>query len=98
MARRLAEEAAASRRPSCPTPSRRVLAARLDALDPFERRLVQQAAVVGRTFWESSLGARGGRDGRDLEQALISLQEKDILAPAPRAGSTASASWRSSTS
>ena len=58
-----------------------VLAARLDALEPFERRLVQQAAVVGRTFWEGSLAPLAESEGRDLGRALTSLQEKDILAP-----------------
>jgi class 3 adenylate cyclase/tetratricopeptide (TPR) repeat protein len=60
-----------------------VLAARLDALEPFERRLVQQAAVVGRTFWEGSLAPLAAAEGRDLERALSGLQEKDILAPVP---------------
>jgi class 3 adenylate cyclase/tetratricopeptide (TPR) repeat protein len=58
-----------------------VLAARLDALEPFERRLVQQAAVVGRTFWASSLATVAQEEGHDLERALTALQEKDILAP-----------------
>ena len=58
-----------------------VLAARLDALEPFERRLVQQAAVVGRTFWASSLATLAQQENRDLEAALTALQEKDILAP-----------------
>jgi class 3 adenylate cyclase/tetratricopeptide (TPR) repeat protein len=58
-----------------------VLAARLDALEPFERRLVQQASVVGRTFWASSLAGVAQAEGRDLSQALTSLQEKDILVP-----------------
>jgi class 3 adenylate cyclase/tetratricopeptide (TPR) repeat protein len=58
-----------------------LLAARLDALDPFERRLVQQAAVVGRTFWEGSLARLAESEGRDLQRTLNALQEKDILAP-----------------
>jgi tetratricopeptide (TPR) repeat protein len=58
-----------------------VLAARLDALEPFERRVVQQAAVVGRTFWEGSLAPLADAEGRDLQHALLALQEKDILAP-----------------
>ena len=58
-----------------------VLAARLDALEPFERRLVQQAAVVGRTFWEGSLAGLAEEEGRPLAAALSALQEKDILAP-----------------
>ena len=60
-----------------------VLAARLDALDPFERRLVQQAAVVGQTFWEGSLRAVAEEEGLPLAPALSALQEKDILAPEP---------------
>jgi tetratricopeptide (TPR) repeat protein len=55
-------------------------------LEPFERRLVQQAAVVGRTFWASSLASLAQREGRDLERALTGLQEKDILAPGAEGG------------
>ena len=58
-----------------------LLAARLDSLEPFERRLVQHAAVVGRTFWPESLVPVADEDGRDLTQALSSLQEKDIFVP-----------------
>ena len=58
-----------------------VLAARLDSLEPFERRLVQQAAVVGRTFWEGSLAPLARAEGQDLERTLLTLQEKQILAP-----------------
>ncbi len=58
-----------------------LLAARLDSLEPFERRLVQHAAVVGRTFWPESLATVAEEDGRDLGQALSSLHEKDIFVP-----------------
>jgi tetratricopeptide (TPR) repeat protein len=79
MARRLTEDG--SIKPGeLPDTVQAVLAARLDALEPFERRLVQQAAVVGRTFWEGSLAPLAGSDQRELERALVSLQEKDILA------------------
>src|SRR5919202_1976210 len=57
-----------------------VLAARLDALAPFERRLVQQAAVVGQTFPASSLATL--IQTADVDLALSSLREKDILVPA----------------
>jgi predicted ATPase/class 3 adenylate cyclase len=78
--RRLAENGG-DRPTELPDTVQGVLAARLDALDPFERRLVQQAAVVGRTFWEGSLAAVAQEEGRDLEGALVALQDKDILAP-----------------
>jgi class 3 adenylate cyclase/tetratricopeptide (TPR) repeat protein len=58
-----------------------LLAARLDSLEPFERRLVQHAAVVGRTFWPESLIPAAEEDGQDLTTALSSLQEKDIFVP-----------------
>jgi class 3 adenylate cyclase/predicted ATPase len=80
MVRRIREEGSAEA-VQLPETVQAVLAARLDALDPFERRLVQQASVVGRTFWPSSLVGVDHAEGRDLERALTSLQEKDILAP-----------------
>ncbi|MGZ4200729.1 MAG: adenylate/guanylate cyclase domain-containing protein, partial [Thermoleophilaceae bacterium] len=58
-----------------------LLAARLDSLEPFERRLVQHASVVGRTFWHGALTAVAEGEGRDLSQALAALQEKDIVVP-----------------
>jgi class 3 adenylate cyclase len=81
MARRLAEEDGGVEATQLPDSVQGVLAARLDALEPFERRLVQQAAVVGRTFWEGSLAGLAEAEGRNLQHALTSLQEKDILAP-----------------
>src|SRR3954470_12267080 len=80
MVRRIIEEGSAEAA-ELPETVQAVLAARLDALDPFERRLVQQAAVVGRTFWASSLAGVAQAEGRDLGRALTTLQEKDILAP-----------------
>ena len=43
-----------------------LLAARLDSLEPLERRLVQHAAVVGRTFWEGRSRHRRADDARHL--------------------------------
>ena len=79
MARRVAEGNLGAA--ELPDTVQAVLAARLDALDPFERRLVQQAAVVGRTFWEASLAPLAEAEGMELGRALTVLQEKDILAP-----------------
>jgi predicted ATPase len=56
-----------------------LLAARLDSLEPFERRLVAHAAVVGRTLWEGALQAVATAEGADLHPALLSLRKKDIL-------------------
>ena len=79
--RRIAEGDGGSGDVELPDTVQGVLAARLDALEPFERRVVQQAAVVGRTFWEGSLQPLADAEGRDLRQTLRTLQDKDILAP-----------------
>jgi len=85
MACRIAEEGGA-RTEELPDTVQGVLAARLDALEPFERRLVQQAAVVGRTFWKGSLVPLAEAEGRDLDRTLLSLQDKHILASGTEGG------------
>jgi tetratricopeptide (TPR) repeat protein len=82
MARRITEEGSVEAA-ELPDTVQAVLAARLDSLDAFERRLVQQASVVGRTFPEGALATLARSEGQDLGRALMSLQEKDILAPSP---------------
>ena len=84
MARRIAEARQRAAATELPDTVQAVLAARLDALEPFERRVVQQAAVVGRTFWEASLAPLAEAEGRELDRTLTALQEKDILAPGRR--------------
>ena len=85
MACRIAEEGPAHAA-ELPDTVQGVLAARLDALEPFERRLVQQASVVGRTFWKGSLAPLAQAEGQDLDRTLLSLQAKHILAPEGEAG------------
>ena len=78
MVRRLVEEGA-SDTTALPDTVQALLAARLDSLDRFERRLVQQAAVVGRVFWADALAPVADAEGRDLERALTALRDKDIV-------------------
>ena len=80
MARMLAEEGTVETA-ELPGTVQALLAARLDSLEPHERQLVQQAAVVGRTFWEGSLAVVARDAGFDLHDALITLQEKDLVIP-----------------
>ncbi len=61
-----------------PTTVRAVLAARVDALPPAEKRALQDAAVVGRSFWASSLEATGA--GSD---ALRALEERGLVTTRP---------------
>jgi tetratricopeptide (TPR) repeat protein len=60
-----------------------IIAARLDALKPGEKALLQDAAVVGKIFW---LGALAGEDGRhELEERLHALERKEFVQRARRA-------------
>ena len=81
MVRRLAEEEGASAA-ELPATVQAVLAARLDSLEPFQRRLLAHAAVVGRTFWEDALTPIAQAEGGDLAEALRVLRDKDIVVAA----------------
>jgi class 3 adenylate cyclase/tetratricopeptide (TPR) repeat protein len=53
-----------------------LIAARLDALTPEVRALVQDAAVVGRVFWPGAVAAMdGNRSGHAAEAVLAGLAE-----------------------
>ena len=78
MVRRLAEEDSASAAELPPT-VQALLAARLDSLEPFSRRLLAHASVIGRTFWEGALVAVADAEGGDLPGALRALREKDLV-------------------
>ncbi len=56
-----------------------LIAARLDGLAPEERTLVQDAAVLGKTFTLDGLVALSGRPTGKLEPLLASLVRKEIL-------------------
>jgi class 3 adenylate cyclase len=56
-----------------------IVAARLDALAPAEKELVQDAAVLGKVFWPSALASFGGRDRADLAEPLHALERKEFV-------------------
>ena len=56
-----------------------LVAARLDSLTSDERRLVQGAAVLGKTFTQGSLAALTGVDQSELEPLLAGLVRKELL-------------------
>jgi class 3 adenylate cyclase/tetratricopeptide (TPR) repeat protein len=58
-----------------------LLAARIDALQPDERRVLQEAAVVGRIFWAASLD--GAVEGVELEASLAGLERKGLILVRP---------------
>jgi class 3 adenylate cyclase/tetratricopeptide (TPR) repeat protein len=57
-----------------------LLAARLDGLQPAERALIQDAAVLGQSFAAAGLAALGGRSIHEAEELLDGLIEKQIVA------------------
>jgi tetratricopeptide (TPR) repeat protein len=57
-----------------------LIAARLDGLEPQERRLLQSAAVLGKTFTRQGLATLAGLDDEELEPLLRALVRKEIVA------------------
>ena len=56
-----------------------LIAARLDSAGADERRVLQDAAVLGKTFTAASLATISGVDQADLEQILWTLVRKEFL-------------------
>ena len=65
-----------------------VIQARLDRLSPQDKVVIQQASVIGRTFWDDSVSYVYG--GADIEMgnsavadSLRTLQERELVFPQP---------------
>ncbi len=56
-----------------------LIAARLDDLRPTERRVIEDASVLGKSFKKPGLAALTGMDPQDLEPILATLVRKDLL-------------------
>jgi class 3 adenylate cyclase/tetratricopeptide (TPR) repeat protein len=56
-----------------------IIAARLDLLDPQQKALLHDAAVVGKAFWLGALAAIGGAERRELEQRLHELERRELV-------------------
>ena len=56
-----------------------IIAARLDALPPEEKLLVQDASVIGKVFWSGTLAAIGGEARRAIEERLHALERKEFI-------------------
>jgi class 3 adenylate cyclase len=61
-----------------------IVAARLDALSPEEKSLLQDAAVIGRTVWLGALCALGQRDRAAADELVFRLERKQLLRRARR--------------
>jgi class 3 adenylate cyclase len=58
-----------------------VLAARIDALSPAEKAVLQEAAVIGRRFWQEPLARTLGDVG--VSAALLRLEDRGLVAARP---------------
>src|SRR5215217_1609365 len=56
-----------------------LIAARLDALTPEVRALVQDASVIGRVFWPGAVAAMNGADDRVVGAGLAELERKQLV-------------------
>jgi len=56
-----------------------IIAARLDALSPDEKELLQGGAVVGKVFWLGALEAIGGVSRQRAEELLYGLERKEFV-------------------
>jgi class 3 adenylate cyclase/tetratricopeptide (TPR) repeat protein len=73
-----------------------IIAARLDALEPAEKALLQDAAVLGKVFWLGALEAISGADRREAEQRFHHLERRQFVRRDRRstvAGETEYAFW-----
>jgi class 3 adenylate cyclase/tetratricopeptide (TPR) repeat protein len=56
-----------------------IIAARLDALGPQEKALLQDAAVIGKVVWVGALAVLGGTEPAALEPRLHALERRELL-------------------
>jgi class 3 adenylate cyclase/tetratricopeptide (TPR) repeat protein len=65
-----------------------VLAARIDLLDPSDKRILQAASVVGRVFWTGPVTDLVDQPADDVTEALRRLEDRELVLSRP--GSTLS--------
>jgi class 3 adenylate cyclase/tetratricopeptide (TPR) repeat protein len=64
---------------SVPETVQGIIAARLDALPPEHKRLLQNAAVVGKVFWAGAVAALNGADSAEIEPRLHELERREFV-------------------
>ena len=58
-----------------------VLSARIDALPAAQKRVLQEAAVIGRVFWEEPVASAAGIE--NVREALLGLEQRGLLSIRP---------------
>ena len=61
-----------------------IIAARLDGLDPANKTILQDAAVIGKAFWLGAVASLGGTDVAEVERRLRELERRRFVRRARR--------------
>jgi class 3 adenylate cyclase/tetratricopeptide (TPR) repeat protein len=56
-----------------------IIAARLDALPPEDKAVIQDAAVIGKAFWPAGVACTAGRGRWAIEEALRRLEQRQLI-------------------
>ncbi len=56
-----------------------IIAARVDALSPDEKRVLQDAAVLGKVFWSGALSSLSAQGGDEIAALMHSLERKGFV-------------------
>ena len=70
-----------------------LIAARLDTLTAERKRLLHDAAVVGKVFWSGAAAHMGGRDETEVRGVLHELARKELIRPARRSSMAGQAEY-----
>jgi predicted ATPase/class 3 adenylate cyclase len=65
--------------PRLPESVHGIIAARLDALPPEDKGLLQDAAVLGKVFWSGAVAHVAERDRHELEESLYGLERRELV-------------------
>ncbi len=76
---RLLDESGSAEDLAVPENVQGIIAARLDGLQPDEKHLLQDAAVLGKVFWLGAVCAVGERDRPSAEEWLHGLERKEFV-------------------
>ncbi len=78
---------------SIPDSVQAVLSARLDELDPAEKRTAQEASVVGRIFWDVILAHLRSAEPATVTEELQRLRVKELVSPRAPSTLTGAGEW-----
>jgi tetratricopeptide (TPR) repeat protein len=56
-----------------------VIAARIDAMPPEDKELLQNAAVVGKVFWSGAVATLAGHDRWSVEERLLAVERRELI-------------------